>query len=93
MDDYISICLKRNDGNADDAGMVNKDHAVLLRTIQPTLKNQEQDNQIEAEHAVSTTSSSVKDRYNLIELRLEYRVLRDNCGGNQLVENFKRRTR
>ena len=73
MDDYISICLKRNDGNvdADDAEMENKDHAVLLRTIQPTLENQEQDDQIEAEHAVSTTFSSVKDKYNQIELSLQ----------------------
>ena len=46
---------------------------------------------LSTEHAVSTTFSFVKDEYKLIELRVEYKALRDNWDKNQSVENFKKR--
>ena len=91
MYDYISIRLKRNDGNADDAEMEKKDHAVLLRTIQPNLEKQKQDNQVEAERAVSTIFSLVEDKYKLTELRVEYMTLRDNWNKDSTGREFQKR--
>ena len=56
---------------------IDKRDSVLLRIIQLTPEQQVHDDRVGAERAVSTTTSFLKDKYKLSELRLVYRALCD----------------
>ena len=65
--------------------------STLLRTIQPTMEKQTNDDLLDAERAVSTTFSFVKEKYKLTELRVEYRKLRDNWDRESIGEDFPKK--
>ena len=65
---YIGLHLKYTPGGANNEDIEKKD-SVLLRIIQPTQEQQTQDDQVGAEHAISTTITFAKDKYKLSELR------------------------
>ena len=86
MDQYIDLHLKgTTDLNDREREIKDSD---LLRTIQPTVENQQSDDEKDVERSVSTTLSYVKDKYKLTELRVAYRALRDNWNSDEIQQDF-----